>query len=191
MKGLLVILSGPSASGKDTVIQEWKNIDERVRKIVTCTTRKPRHGEQDGVDYVFLTPEAFQKGIEENLFLEYKNVHGYLYGTPIADVEKALHEGCIVVLKIDVQGGMEVKHKRPDALSIFLKPPSIQELERRMRTRGLNNEIEIQRRLQDAEGELARAPYYDYIVINDDAKRAAQEISNIVRKHLNQREQTS
>jgi guanylate kinase len=191
MKGILVILSGPSASGKDTVIQEWQKKDPRVRKITTCTTRSPRPGEKDGVDYIFLSPEAFQKQVEQNLFLEHKNVHGYLYGTPLADVEKALKEGFIVVLKIDVQGGMEVKQKRPDALTIFLKPPSLQELERRMRTRGLNNEEEITRRLSDAERELACAPLYDYIVNNDDATRAAQEISDIVKHHLNQKEKSS
>ncbi len=190
MNGLIVILSGPSASGKDTVIQKWQNIDPRVRKIITCTTRAPRPGEKNGVDYIFLTQEAFQKWVEQNLFLEHKNVHGNLYGTPRQEVEEALKEGAIVVLKIDVQGGMEIKQKRPEALAIFLKPPSLQELERRMRTRGLNNEEEIRRRLNDAERELEYAQRYDHIVINDDPQRAAQEISDIVQKHLNQRRQT-
>src|SRR4051812_46910447 len=118
MTGRLVILSGPSGVGKDTVLEQWKASNPRVHKVVAYTTRAPRPGEVDAVDYHFITPQRFQDLIEEGAFLEHKHVHGNYYATPLSDMEAMLMEGKIAVLKIDVQGAMEAMKLRPEAMSI-------------------------------------------------------------------------
>lgn len=181
MSGKIVILSGPSGVGKDSVLERWKAADPKVVRVVAYCTRAPRPGEQDGVDYRFRSREEFMRMADAGDFLEYKEVHGNLYATPLKDMETLLSEGKIAVLKIDVQGALTVMEKRPDVLSIFLLPPSLDELERRIRSRGTDDEATIQKRLKNAYDELAVADRYHYRVVNDDIDRAVAEIMEIVR----------
>jgi len=180
MTGKLVILSGPSGVGKDTVIDAWSARDSRVVRIVACTSREPRDGESDGESYHFLTKREFEEMIERGEFLEYKLVHGNLYGTPMKQLEDRLDQGKIAILKIDVQGAIDVMSVRPDAISIFLMPPSMEALERRIRGRATDDEATIERRLAGAKAELALADRYQHRVVNDRVARAVDEIQDIV-----------
>lgn len=184
MHGKLVILSGPSGVGKDTVLKHWTEINPNVVKVVSCTTRAPRPGEVDGVDYYFLTSEAFHAKARSGQFLEYKMVHHNWYATPLDQMEALLADGKVAVLKIDVQGALTALKLRPDALSIFLLPPSWEELERRIRDRASDTPEEIAVRLQNAQDEIATADEYAYRVVNDDLDRAVSEIDAIVRRAM-------
>ncbi len=181
MSGRLVILSGPSGVGKDSVLDRWKTADPRVVRVVAYCTRAPRSGEVDGVDYHFVTRQQFMAKAEAGDFLEYKEVHGNLYATPLKDMEALLADGRIAVLKIDVQGALSVMEKRDDAISIFLLAPSAEELERRIRKRGTDDEATIQKRLKNARDEIALSDRYQHRVVNDDLDRAVAEIMEIVR----------
>lgn len=181
MSGKIVILSGPSGVGKDSILNRWKTADPRVVRVIAYCTRPPRHGEVDGVDYHFVSREQFMAKAEAGEFFEYKEVHGNLYATPLRDMEALLADGRIAVLKIDVQGALSVMEKRTDVLSIFLLPPSLEELERRIRSRGTDDEATIQKRLKNAHEELAVADRYQHRVVNDDLDRAVAEIMEIVR----------
>lgn len=178
--GLLVVFSGPSGAGKDTVLEELHKTYPRFRRCVTATTRPKRDYEQDGVDYAFLSVSEFRRRIELGGFLEWAEVHGNLYGTPKQWVEGRLAEGLDVVLKIDVQGGAAVKRAAPDALLVFVAPPSMEELERRLRARGSENEEEIATRLANAKAELEQIPSYDYVIENDTVAHAAEELKAIL-----------
>lgn len=180
MSGRLVILSGPSGVGKDSVLDRWKTADPRVVRVVAYCTRAPRSGEVDGVDYHFVTRQQFMAKAEAGDFLEYKEVHGNLYATPLKDMEALLADGRIAVLKIDVHGALSVMEKRDDAISIFLLAPSAEELERRIRKRGTDDEATIQKRLKNARDEIALSDRYQHRVVNDDLDRAVAEIMEIV-----------
>lgn len=179
MKGSLVVLSGPSGVGKDTVFDAWAALDPRVARVVSATTRKPREGEFHGEDYWFLDREEFERRLEAGEFLEAKNVHGEMYATPIDHADQLLAEGKVTVLKIDVQGGIAVRELRPDVLLVFLVPPSFEELERRLRTRGTDSAETIQRRLRNAIKEMESADEYDAVVVNDEVERAVAEIMEL------------
>ncbi len=180
MSGRLVILSGPSGVGKDTVLDAWRQADSRVERVVAYTTRPPRKGEVDGVDYHFVDEPTFAGRAERGAFLEWMRVHDFGYATPLDDMEALLREGKIAVLKIDVQGALRVMGLRPDVLSIFLVPPSWEALEARIRGRGTESEERIVRRLEGARRELDVAPRYQHRVVNDDMARAVAEIRAIV-----------
>jgi guanylate kinase len=180
MPGRLVILSGPSGVGKDTVIDAWRAADPRVSRVVAYTTRSPRPGEVHGVDYHFVETWRFQEHVLAGDFLEYKEVHGNYYATPLRDLEAMLAAGSIAVLKIDVQGALTVMPLRPDAESIFLLPPDERELERRIRDRGTEGEDAIQRRLENARAEIALADKYRYRIINESVERVVQQLRDIV-----------
>lgn len=180
MNGQLVILSGPSGVGKDTVLDAWRVEDPRVERVVAYTTRQPRPGEVDGVDYHFVDEAAFSARAERGAFLEWMRVHDFGYATPLEDMEELLRAGRIAVLKIDVQGALRVMELRPDVLSIFLLPPSWEALEARIRGRGTESEERILRRLEGARNELEVAPRYRHRVVNDDVARAVAEIRAIV-----------
>lgn len=183
MPGKLVILSGPSGVGKDTVLQHWTKINPNVVKVVSCTTRAPRPDEVDGVDYHFLSPEEFHARARSGQFLEYKTVHENWYATPIDHMESLLEAGKVAVLKIDVQGALTALKLRPDAVSIFILPPSWEELERRIRNRASDSAEQIEVRLKNARDEIATAEeYYGYRVVNDDLERTVAEIDAIVRR---------
>lgn len=181
--GLLVVVSGPSAVGKDTVLDALlgaPNLPYPVQKCVTATTRDPRVGERDGVDYHFTSNTRFNDLVARDELLEYAEVHGNYYGTPREWVMERRRQGTDVILKIDVQGGMTVKKKMPDAVLVFLQPPSLEELERRLRGRGTDEEEAIARRLLNARGELAQRPHYDYAVTNDTVPETVEFIRAIL-----------
>lgn len=174
-KGLLFIISGPSGAGKGTVVKELVKLPEN-EVSVSATTREPREGEINGVSYHFLTVDSFKELINENGFLEYAQYCGNYYGTPKAQIEKWLAEGKNVILEIDVQGCRQVKTKRPDAVTIFITPPSMEVLEHRLRKRGTEDEETIQKRLQAAKSEMQKASEYDYTVINGPLEECVEDV---------------
>jgi guanylate kinase len=182
MKGPLIILSGPSGSGKTAVLRRVRERgDLPLHVSVSVTTRPPREGERDGVDYQFWTREVFDREVEAGAFLEWAEVHGFCYGTLRREVEPYLELGMGVILVIDVQGAAQVRRQRPEAVSIFLRPPSLEVLEHRLRHRGTESEEAIQRRLAAARRELDRIDEYQYVVVNDDLARAVEEVHEIIR----------
>ncbi|MCL1829009.1 MAG: guanylate kinase [Oscillospiraceae bacterium] len=179
-RGKLYILSGPSGAGKSTVISHViKNRDD-LSFSVSATTRQPREGETEGTDYCFITHEEFKKMISDGEFLEYAEYVGSLYGTPREPVIKSLNSGRSIVLDIETQGARQVIKSMPEAITIFLLPPSLTELEQRLRYRNLDSEEKIVRRMETAKRELQEASNYDYIVINADKETAAYEIDSII-----------
>lgn len=180
-KGRLYVLSGPSGVGKDTVLASLENIDNGFAICVTATTRAMRPGEVEGSPYTFLTRSEFEDRITTGDFLEYAEVNGgNLYGTPKSWVDMTLGAGTDAILKIDVQGGKAIRELVPDAILVFLAPPSLEELEARLRSRGTETEDAIQIRLDDARTEIAASSGYDYIVINDDIAAAADRLRCIL-----------
>ncbi len=175
-----MILSGPSGVGKDTVIDAWHARDPRVVRVVGCTTRAPREGEVDGVNYTFLSRENFNRRIEQDRFLEYKLVFENYYGTPADQVEEFISQGKIAILKIDVQGAMAVLEKRPDTLSVFIAPPDMFELERRLRDRSTDSPEAIEKRLAGARAEMETAKHYQHILVNDDVEKVVSELERLV-----------
>lgn len=184
-KGLLIILSGPSGVGKDTVRRYFEN-DERLNLAysTSMTTREPRNGEIDGKDYFFTSRQDFENAIKNGELLEYAEFVGNYYGTPLKEVEKLRNEGKNVILEIEVQGATQVQEKCPDALSIFIIPPSMEELEKRIRGRKTEAEEIVQQRLAKAAQEMKMIPQYKYIVCNDDPKLAAELITTIILRHI-------
>lgn len=180
-KGILIILSGPSGSGKDTVLRALKEVDSDVKVSVSMTTRKPRQGDVDGVDYYFVTREYFEKKIAENKMLEYAEYAGNYYGTPADPVDEMLRQGKAVFLEIEVQGAEKIRKRYDSVISIFLMPPSMRVLEERLRGRGTEDEETIQHRLFIASEEIRRAPEYDYVVINDTVDNAVDGIETIIK----------
>lgn len=180
-RGKLVILSGPSGVGKDTVIDAWRERDPRVCRVIAYTTRAARAGERPGIDYHFVSLPDFLRMAEEGAFLEFKEVHGNHYATPLKDMEEMLDRGEIAVLKIDVQGAMTAMEMRPDAVSIFLMPPSADELERRIRARNLDTPEQITRRLLNAREEMASAHHYAHQIVNDAVPEVVESLMKIVR----------
>lgn len=184
-KGLLIILSGPSGVGKGTVRKYFEN-DPRLNLAysTSMTTRKPRNGEVDGREYFFSTREDFEKAIKNGELLEYAEFVGNYYGTPLHEVERLRNEGKNVILEIEVQGATQVQEKCPDAISIFIIPPSMEELESRIRGRKSEAEEIVQQRLAKATQEMKMIPQYKYIVCNDDPKLAAELITTIIVRHI-------
>lgn len=184
-KGLLIIISGPSGVGKGTVRKYFMDDDSlRLTYSISMTTRKPRQGERDGVDYIFTTREKFEEAIAEGELLEWAEFVGNYYGTPLTQVEKLREEGKNVLLEIEVQGADQVRKKCPDALSIFIIPPSMEELEKRIRVRRSEPEEIVQQRLAKAENEMKMVSNYKYIVCNEDPQLAAELISSIIKRHM-------
>ena len=186
-KGLLIILSGPSGVGKGTVrkiVMRDKSLN--LAYSISMTTRAPRAKEVEGKDYFFVTEEQFNENIKNNNLLEYAEFVGNKYGTPRDYVEKLRHEGKNVILEIEVNGAQQVLSKvdKDDRISIFLVPPSIEELESRIRHRRSEEEDIIQQRLNKAKREMSLTDQYDYVVLNDKVGRAAGEIKSIIRKNL-------
>lgn len=179
MRGRVVILSGPSGVGKDTLLDRWTAVNPCVRRVVSYTTRAPRDDEVEGVAYHFVADEEFKRMAAEGAFLEAKEVHGNLYGSPAIETDALVADGKIAVLKIDVQGALEVMKQRPDASTVFILPPSFEELERRMRSRALDSESVIQTRLKNARWEIDQAGAYNRKVVNDDLDRAVAELERI------------
>ena len=179
MAGLLFVVSGPSAAGKGTVCKRVL-AETDLELSVSATTRKPRPGEEHGREYYFLTEEEFVQTIENNGFVEHVINFGCRYGTLVKDVEERLARGKDLILEIDVQGGYLVRDVFPDAILIFLVPPTPEELERRIRNRGTEDEESIQNRLQTARREVKCVKDYDYLVINDDLDVAVEETKAVI-----------
>jgi len=183
-KGKLIIISAPSGSGKSTIVQ-WlmqEHPELRLYFSVSCTSRAPRGSEQNGVEYFFLTPEEFRTKIQNGEFLEYEEVyHDRFYGTLKAQVERQREAGQNVVFDVDVKGGVNIKRYYGDeALSLFIQPPSVAELRRRLESRGTDSSEAIAERLAKAEYELTFAPQFDHVIVNDDLETAKQEALRIV-----------
>ncbi len=179
-KGLLIVVSGPSGTGKGTVCGELLDSMPELAYSISATTRAPRAGEVDGKNYYFLTKERFEELISEGGFLEYANVYGNYYGTPLVKIQERLAEGNDILLEIDTQGALEVMKKCPDGLFIFLLPPSLGELERRIRGRGSETEESLKKRLGNAKAEIAIGEKYKYVVVNDTVKKAVARIKSII-----------
>jgi guanylate kinase len=181
MKGLLFIVTAPSGAGKSSLIGALLQQDPRVRLSISHTTRAPRPGETNGREYHFVDEAAFLGMLERGEFLESAQVHGHRYGTSHAAVASAIKDGHDLVLEIDWQGAEQVRRLHPDSISIFILPPSLDELERRLRARGQDAEAVIRRRLANALEELPHAPEFDYVIINKDFDIAKTDLQAIVR----------
>lgn len=179
-KGRLIVISGPSGVGKGTVVRQLMQRHDHLRFSVSATTRAIRPGEQDGVNYYYITHEAFEKLISEDALLEYAYYVNNYYGTPEQPVNELLCRGYDVLLEIEVQGALQVKQHRPDAILIFIAAPSFDELARRLRGRGDTAEDQILRRLETARSEYIEARNYDYIVVNKQVDVVTDEILSIL-----------
>ena len=191
MKGKMLIVSAPSGSGKSTIVN-WlmqEHPELRLYFSVSCTSRAPRGTEQDGVEYFFITPEAFREKIQNDEFLEYEEVYqDRFYGTLKAQVERQREEGQNVVFDVDVKGGVNIKkHYGDEALSLFIQPPSVEELRRRLEGRGTDTPEAIEQRLAKAEYELTFVPQFDRVIVNDDLETAKQEAYQIVSDFLSEK----
>ena len=181
-KGLLIVISGPSGTGKGTVIAELlRQRDIEAEISISCTTRSPRGSEVDGVNYFFKTEEDFQKMIEHEDFLEHAHVFGKYYGTPKTYVLDKLNAGRNVILEIDVQGAMQIKENFPEAVLIFIVPPSMDELYRRLSGRHTETADLIKKRYHMAKGEIEFARKYDFVVLNNTVAQAVEDIESIIR----------
>ncbi len=179
--GMLVLFSGPSGVGKDTVLDIILDKDERLQRSVSLTTREKRSGETDGKDYYFVTKDKFLEMVDGGQVLEYAQYGENIYGTPKAPVDRWLDEGKTVILKIEVKGAQKIRELYPDAVSIFLLPPSMQVLEERIRMRGTEDENDISRRLKIARNEILRSADYDFVVVNDNIEEASNNVLGIIR----------
>lgn len=180
-EGMLVLFSGPSGVGKDTVLDIILDKDERLQRSVSITTREKRCGEVDGEDYYFVTKDEFHTMIQNGQVLEYAQYGENIYGTPKAPVDKWLKEGKTVILKIEVKGAQKIREIYPDAVSIFLMPPSMKVLEERIRIRGTEDEADIERRLEIAKNEVMRSADYDFVVVNDNLETASNNVLGIIK----------
>lgn len=180
-KGLLIVVSGPSGAGKGTVLAHAIAQYPNLRYSVSVTTRAPRAGEVEGVNYYFKTLDEYQQMLHDDAFLEHQCVYGNCYGTPKQQVVEMLEQGYDVVLEIDVKGALDIKNRYPDAVMIFLSPTSRKTIEERLRARASESEEQLQIRIHAAIDEIKQAVFYDYIVVNEDAQRGAEDIIAIIR----------
>jgi guanylate kinase len=179
-KGLLIVLSGPAGAGKDAVLGELRKRELGIKQSISMTTRAMRVGEVDGVDYFFTDAQTFEKYIEEDYFLEYVKYNNNYYGTPKRKIQEMLEEGVDVFLKIEVEGAGNVRKTFPEAISIFIVPPSIDVLKERLRGRGTEDEESFNNRIAIAKNELSRAKEYNYVVINDELSACADDVCAII-----------
>ena len=179
----LFVVSGPAGAGKGTLVALARSRRPQLSLTVSATTRSPREGEVDGTSYYFLTEDEFDRKVEEDAFLEWAHVHAHRYGTLKSEVERLFAQGSSIVLEIDVQGAFAVRAKRPDAVLIFIQPPSMEVLEKRLRDRGTEDEESIRLRLANAVHEMSLAGEYDEIVVNDNLEQATQDLLSIIDRY--------
>ncbi len=180
-RGIIFIVSAPSGAGKTTLASALRSVFPEIRMSVSCTTRTRREGEVNGRDYRFLSSGQFKAMRAGKQFAEWARVHGYLYGTPRKPLDRCIATGCDMLLDIDVQGARKIKKRYPEAVCIFLLPPSMRELRRRLSLRATDAEAVISRRLANARGEIRSIIYYDYFVVNRRVEQAIEDLSSIVR----------
>jgi guanylate kinase len=183
MKNLkkLIIITGPSGVGKGTVVKELLDRNKDIWLSISATTRNPRIGEKDGENYYFISDEKFKDMIDKKEFLEWAQFAGNYYGTPLSTVNEKIEKGFIVLLEIEVEGAKQIKEKFPEALSIFLLPPSKAELEKRIRNRGTEKEEAIDRRLSRADYEIASSDEFDFVLTNHDVDETVKEVFKIIK----------
>ena len=179
-KGLLIVISGASGTGKGTVCKKLLEDLPQMFYSISATTRQPRNGEVDGKEYFFISVEQFKSWLAEDKFLEYAEVYGNFYGTPLHKIEERRNNGVDVLLEIDVQGALKVMSKCPDGVYIFLLPPSLDELCNRIKNRGTESPESLQRRINSATNEIATAKNYQYVVVNDSVNAAVEKIKSII-----------
>lgn len=178
--GNIFIISAPSGAGKHSVLRRVMEKDSNICFSISSTTRRPRPDEAHGRDYYFFTREAFLERVNAGAFAEWAEVHGNLYGTLREELDRRLATGSDVIMQLDVQGMQQLKKLYPRAVAVFLMPPSLDELERRLRARGVNEEDDIIVRLRNAEDEVAQCHLFDYIVVNDDLDKAVADMEGII-----------
>lgn len=179
-RGSLIVFSGPSGVGKGTVLHKAMEQLDKMSFSVSATTRSKRNGEVDGVDYFFISDGEFEDLIKNDQMLEFANYNGNYYGTPLAFVEKKLNEGYDVVLEIEVEGAKKIKQRCPDAVMIFVLPPSLKVLEKRLRGRQTDDDDAINGRLSIAQKEIRTAEIYDYLIVNDDLESAVEQFKAVI-----------
>ena len=179
-RGVLIVISGPSGAGKGTICKALLEKHDNIYISVSATTRAPRAGEIEGVNYYFLTKEDFEVKVKENGFLEYANVHGNFYGTPKGNVEKMLEDGKDVILEIDIQGALQVKENFKEGVFIFILPPSMEELKQRIIKRGSETEESLMTRFKNAYKEINYVSKYNYAVVNDTIELAVEKVESII-----------
>lgn len=177
------MISGPSGAGKGTLVARVRELRQNLGLTVSATTREPRAGEVDGVSYYFLTKEEFMRRVDAGQFVEWAEVHGNCYGTLVSEVEQKLASGSSLILEIDVQGALQVRDRIPDAVLIFIKPPSLEILKERLVGRGTESPETIELRMNNAQHEMELADRYDDIVVNDDLETATAELMSVFEKH--------
>ena len=181
-RGMLLVVSAPSGAGKTTIVKEILKAYPTFGFSVSATTRKKRHGEVDGKDYFFLSRNEFERKIAAGDLVEHEEIYSNYYGTLKSEVEKALSNGQDIVFDVDVNGGLSIKARFQEALLIFIKPPSIEALRKRLKGRGSESDEQIERRMARVEMELEKGEGFDYIIINDELKRAVNEVFGIIDK---------
>ena len=182
-RGMLIVISSPSGAGKTTLVKRLNQWDPSIKISVSATTRPPRQGETDGKEYCFVDRQKFQCMVQSNAFLEHAEVFGHLYGTPNEPIGKAISSGRDFVFDIDWQGGMQIRKSNfaPDTISIFVLPPSISELEQRLRARGKDNDTTVMSRMSEACSEISHWLEYDYVLVNKDMERVLTKVKTIIK----------
>jgi guanylate kinase len=183
-KGILFILSAPSGAGKTTLCKKLLRRFSEIRFSISHTTRPPRPDETEGVDYFFITREKFLAGIENSTWAEWAEVHGNYYGTSMSFLNQSLSSGIHVLLDIDIQGARQILQKYPDAITVFIMPPSIEILRSRLRKRGTESEDMIEQRIMNAKQEIQSKDLYRYIIVNDNLEDSTEALCRIVKEHL-------
>lgn len=179
-EGIFFVISAPSGAGKTSLCKEIIDIFPELRQSVSYTTRPMRSGEVHGVDYNFVTRETFDRMIDDNAFAEWAEVHGNRYGTAIETLQAARAQGKDLLLDIDCQGAKQIKEKYGEGVFIFILPPSVEELKRRLLGRNTDSSETIEQRIKNAEGEIREASWYDYVIVNDDFEKALEELKSII-----------
>ena len=179
-RGQLYVISGPSGCGKDTIVNSLLKKNKNLWLSISCTSRAPRGNEKDGIEYFFLSEEEFEKEIENDGFLEYAKYAGNYYGTPKKSIEEHLNDGEDVILVIEIQGALKIKNLLPETLFIFILPPSMKELKRRLEGRGTEDKEKIDKRFLRAYEEINEVGKYNYVVVNDEVKNAVEKVNAIL-----------